>query len=144
MATRVSRIGPRPPAAVRGVMLAECATPAYFLFPDWCSELTWRRMELRKGAPMHDTGQSGQITSLEDVFGWTPESDDTREMYLILYPKELEDEIIQTLEAVHVPGYTELPKMVGRGRHIRHFDNAIWPGATGAVIVIVRPDEAEH
>ena len=45
-----------------------------------------------------------------------------QEFYLILYPKELEDEIIQTLEAVHVPGYTELPKMVGRGRHIRHFD----------------------
>ena len=57
----------------------------------------------------------------------------TRQMYFILYPKELEDEVIQALESAGVPGYTEMPKMVGRGRHIRHFDNPVWPGATGAV-----------
>ena len=64
------------------------------------------------------------------------------EMYLILYPKELEDEIIQTLESTGVPGYTEMPKMLGRGRHVRHFDNQIWPGATGCVFTVVTPDEA--
>jgi len=48
-----------------------------------------------------------------------------QEFYLILYPKELEDEVIQTLEATGVPGYTEMPKMVGRGRHIRHFDEKL-------------------
>src|SRR6266852_9756730 len=64
------------------------------------------------------------------------------EIYLILYPKELEDEIIDTLEATGVPGYTEMPKMVGRGRHIRHFDNPVWPGATGAVFTVVLPEEA--
>ena len=56
-----------------------------------------------------------------------------REFYLILYPKELEDEVIQSLESTGVPGYTEMPKMIGRGRHTKHFDNAVWPGATGAV-----------
>jgi hypothetical protein len=91
---------------------------------------------------MHDTHPAEQLGSLDEIFGWSSERDDTRELYLILYPKELEDEIIQTLEAVHVPGYTELPKMVGRGRHVRHFDNAVWPGATGAVISIMSPDEA--
>jgi hypothetical protein len=91
---------------------------------------------------MHDTHATERLGSLEDVFGFAPERDDTRELYLILYPKELEDEIIQTLEAVHVPGYTELPKMVGRGRHVRHFDNSVWPGATGAVISIMSPEEA--
>ena len=60
-----------------------------------------------------------------------------RELYLILYPKELEDEIIQALESTGVPGYTELPKMIGRGRHIRHFDNPVWPGATGCVFTVV-------
>jgi hypothetical protein len=65
-----------------------------------------------------------------------------REMYLILYPKELEDEIIETLEATGVPGYTEMPKMVGRGRHVRHFDNPVWPGATGAVFTVIFPEEA--
>jgi len=65
-----------------------------------------------------------------------------QEFYLILYPKELEDEVIQVLEATGVPGYTEMPKMVGRGRHVRHFDNPVWPGATGAVFTIVQPEEA--
>jgi hypothetical protein len=65
-----------------------------------------------------------------------------QEFYLILYPKELEDEVIETLEATGVPGYTEMPKMVGRGRHVRHFDNPVWPGATGAVFTVILPEEA--
>jgi hypothetical protein len=65
-----------------------------------------------------------------------------QEFYLILYPKELEDEVIQVLESTGVPGYTEMPKMVGRGRHVRHFDNAVWPGATGAVFTVILPEEA--
>ena len=48
--------------------------------------------------------------------------------------------MIQTLESTGVPGYTEMPKMIGRGRHIRHFDNAVWPGATGCVFTVVTPD----
>ncbi|HET6319917.1 MAG TPA: hypothetical protein VFG86_25950, partial [Chloroflexota bacterium] len=67
-----------------------------------------------------------------------------RQLYLILYPKELEDEVIQTLEQVGVPGYTEMPKMVGRGQRIRHFDNPVWPGATGAVFTVTCVDDAER
>jgi len=67
-----------------------------------------------------------------------------QEMYLILYPKELEDEILQALESTGVPGYTEMPKMVGRGRHIKHFDNAVWPGATGCIFTVLSPDDAEN
>ena len=66
-----------------------------------------------------------------------------REMYLILYPKELEDEILQALESTGVPGYTEMPKMVGRGRHIKHFDNAVWPGATGCIFSVLDHEEAQ-
>jgi len=70
---------------------------------------------------------------------------ETLELYLILYPKELEDEIIQTLESTGVPGYTEMPKMIGRGRHTRHFDNPVWPGATGCIFTVLSPSEArEH
>ena len=65
-----------------------------------------------------------------------------RAMYLILYPKELEDEILQTLESVGVPGYTEMPKMVGRGQRVRHFDNPVWPGATGAIFTVLSPVDA--
>ena len=67
----------------------------------------------------------------------------TREMYLILYPKELEDEVIEALESTGVPGYTEMPKMVGRGRHTRHFDNPVWPGATGCIFSVLTPAEAQ-
>src|SRR4051794_22630949 len=67
----------------------------------------------------------------------------TREMYFILYPKELEDEILQTLEGAGVPGYTEMPKMVGRGRHMKHFDNPVWPGATGALFTVLTRAEAQ-
>jgi hypothetical protein len=67
---------------------------------------------------------------------------ETLEMYLILYPKELEDEIVDTLESTGVPGYTEMPKMVGRGRHVRHFDNPVWPGATGCIFTVVQPQIA--
>jgi hypothetical protein len=66
----------------------------------------------------------------------------TLQLYLILYPKELEDEVIQTLEAAGVPGYTELPKMVGRGRQHKHFDNPVWPGATGALFTVISPEQA--
>ena len=69
---------------------------------------------------------------------------EVRQLYLILYPKELEDEIIQTLESTGVPGYTEMPKMIGRGRHTRHFDNAVWPGATGCVFTVLPPTEAQE
>jgi hypothetical protein len=64
------------------------------------------------------------------------------ELYLILYPKEREETIIQTLEAIGVPGYTEFPKLIGRGRRVRHFDNPIWPGATGAVFTVISSEQA--
>lgn len=62
-------------------------------------------------------------------------------LYLDLYPKELGEEIIGTLEAAGVPGYTEFPKLIGRGRRIRHFDNPIWPGATGAVFTVLTAEQ---
>jgi hypothetical protein len=67
---------------------------------------------------------------------------EAREMYLILYPKELEDEVVEALESTGVPGYTEMPKMVGRGRHVRHFDNPVWPGATGCIFSVLTQAEA--
>jgi hypothetical protein len=64
------------------------------------------------------------------------------ELCLILYPKELEDEILELLEVEQVPGYTAMPKMVGCGRRIRHFDNPVWPGASGAVFSVVTHNQA--
>jgi hypothetical protein len=83
-----------------------------------------------------------QLDNQPAAIGARDRENSARLFYLILYPKELEDEVIQSLESTGVPGYTEMPKMVGRGRHIRHFDNAVWPGATGAVFTVVTPEEA--
>jgi hypothetical protein len=65
-----------------------------------------------------------------------------RQLHLILYPKDVEDEVVETLEACRVPGYTEFPKLIGRGPHTRHFDTSIWPGAVGAVFTVIRPEQA--
>ena len=66
----------------------------------------------------------------------------TMELYLILYPKEREETILQTLEEIGVPGYTEFPKCIGRGRRIRHFDTPTWPGATGAIFTVISREQA--
>ncbi|MBV9356851.1 MAG: hypothetical protein JO023_15160 [Chloroflexi bacterium] len=78
---------------------------------------------------------------LELLFGETPELG-ARELFLVLYPKEMEDEIVTTLEELGVPGYTQFPKMVGRGRTTKHFDNSIWPGSTGAIFTVITPELA--
>src|SRR3981081_862802 len=83
-----------------------------------------------------------QLENQSTAVGVQDREQPVREFYLILYPKELEDEVIESLESTGVPGYTEMPKMIGRGRHVRHFDNAVWPGATGAVFTVVTPEEA--
>jgi hypothetical protein len=67
-----------------------------------------------------------------------------RDMYLVLYPKSLEDEVVKVLEAVGVPGYTEFPKLHGRGRTLRHFENQVWPGSTGAIVTVVDPAQSER
>ena len=66
-----------------------------------------------------------------------------RQLYLILYPKEVEEEVLATLESAGVPGYTEFPRLLGRGRIRRHFDNPIWPGAVGAVFTVVSANQAD-
>jgi hypothetical protein len=63
-------------------------------------------------------------------------------MYVILYPDSNEEEVVQILDSVGVPGYTETRKVVGRGRRGRHFDNSIWPGADGMIFVVVGPTHA--
>src|SRR5579859_6479842 len=84
-----------------------------------------------------------QIDKQPRAIGVRAREDSAREFYLILYPKELEDEVIEALESTGVPGYTEMPKMIGRGRHTRHFDNPVWPGATGCIFSVLTPTEAQ-
>ena len=67
-----------------------------------------------------------------------------RQMYLVFYPTALEDQVVEVLESAGVPGYTEFPKLLGRGRRLRHFDTAAWPGTTGAILTVVDAEQAER
>jgi hypothetical protein len=70
----------------------------------------------------------------------TPES---RDLYLILFPGGLEESIIQILDEIGVPGYSEGPNLLGRGTRGRHFDNQIWPGTTGEIFTAISADQGE-
>ncbi len=65
----------------------------------------------------------------------------TRTFYLILFPRELEDEVVQALEQLGLPGYTEFAKLTGRGPRGRHFDNPVWPGSEGSIFTVVGPED---
>ena len=58
-------------------------------------------------------------------------------MFLIVYPDSFKDDVVELLDAVGVPGYTEMEKVIGRGQRGRHFDDAIWPGADGMIYAVV-------
>jgi hypothetical protein len=66
-----------------------------------------------------------------------------RDLYLIMFPGGFEERVIQVLEAVGVPGYSEGPNLVGRGPRGRHFDNAVWPGSVGEIFSAVEPAQGE-
>ena len=61
-------------------------------------------------------------------------------MYMIVYPDTLKEEVIELLDRVGVPGFTETQKVIGRGSRGRHFDTPIWPGADGMIYVLVGPE----
>lgn len=72
------------------------------------------------------------------------ETDDAaRVLYLIMYPGGFDERVIKLLEALGVPGYSEGPKLHGRGPRGRHFDNAVWPGQTGEIFTAIPPSQAE-
>jgi hypothetical protein len=74
-----------------------------------------------------------------------PPTDDaaTQTMYVIVYPDSCKEEVVEILDSLGVPGYTETQKVVGRGQRGRHFDNAIWPGADGMIYVVVDPTQGQ-
>jgi hypothetical protein len=70
-------------------------------------------------------------------------SAEPRDLYLILFPSTLQDRVITILEAVGVPGYSETADVIGRGPRGRHFNNPIWPGATGEIFTAVGSEQGQ-
>lgn len=66
-----------------------------------------------------------------------------RELYLILFPTGFEERIEGILDEIGVPGYSEGPNLVGRGSRGPHFDNQVWPGATGEIFTAIEASQAE-
>ena|SRR5579864_5204549 len=66
----------------------------------------------------------------------------TGTMFLILFSESLHDDVIELLDTLGVPGFTETQKVTGRGQRGRHFDNPIWPGADGMLYVAVSPEQS--
>src|SRR4051812_18953921 len=97
-------------------------------------QLFSRRQKDRLGSEVSDVGpvqREATATLVKQVETTEREapppeaSDVPMDLYVLLYPSELEPEVVETLEAAGVPGYTEFPKLIGRGRQHRHFDNHI-------------------
>ncbi len=72
---------------------------------------------------------------------WT-DTPSTGTMFLIVFSESLRDEVIDLLDRVGVPGFTETQKVTGRGQRGRHFDNPIWPGADGMIYVVTSPEQS--
>ena len=66
-----------------------------------------------------------------------------RELYLILFPNGFEEQVEAILDEIGAPGYSEGPNLVGRGSRGRHFDNQVWPGATGEIFTAIETGQAE-
>jgi hypothetical protein len=79
------------------------------------------------------------VQTFERFETFQPHDTASQTMYVILYPDTCEDEVVQLLDSVGVPGFTETRKVTGRGQRGRHFDNSIWPGADGMIYVVVGP-----
>lgn len=73
----------------------------------------------------------------------TQATSQARELYLILFPNGFEEQIEGILDEIGAPGYSEGPSLVGRGSRGRHFDNQVWPGATGEIFTAIETGQAE-
>jgi hypothetical protein len=64
-------------------------------------------------------------------------------MFLILFPEYLKEEVVDILNAIGVPGFTETEKVVGRGPRGQHFGTQIWPGVDGMIYTVVGAEQAQ-
>lgn len=64
-------------------------------------------------------------------------------MFMILYSDYLKDNVVQVLDSIGVPGFTETEKVLGRGPRGQHFGSHIWPGADGMIYTVVGAEQAQ-
>jgi hypothetical protein len=61
-----------------------------------------------------------------------------------VFPQGVEEAVIEILDRIGVPGFTQSEKVTGRGQRGRHFDNPIWPGADGSIFTVTSQKQASE
>jgi hypothetical protein len=63
------------------------------------------------------------------------------DLFLLVFPQTLEDDLIGLLDHLRVSGFTQSQKVTGRGPRGRHYDTAVWPGADSTIFTVVGPEQ---
>ena len=66
-------------------------------------------------------------------------------MFMLIYDVDFDEEVMQTLDACCVTGYTKWDKVMGKGaRSDPKLDNAVWPGFNCAVMLEATGDTEDE
>jgi len=65
-------------------------------------------------------------------------------LVLVIFHELYRERILQLLEGVQVPGYTEFRELAGSGQTGRRYDTSLWPGRNAAVMTVVKASEADR
>jgi hypothetical protein len=63
-----------------------------------------------------------------------------KKMVVIVMEEGLRDRVEEALEAAHVMGFSEIPEVLGEGRHGKRFASRVHPGANSVVFAVVEEE----
>ena len=63
-------------------------------------------------------------------------------MFLIIYSREADEDIVNTFKNAGIPGYTKMEEVRGEGKETEpKLGTHIWPGMNNVLFVVVENDE---
>ena len=65
-------------------------------------------------------------------------------MLVIIFPRDLEEPVLEALRRAEVPGYTEATGWHGIGDSGPVLGSSVWPGENGVILTAVTPEQTEH
>ncbi len=65
-------------------------------------------------------------------------------MLVLIFRESLEQDVLQLLEELDVKGFTEAPKLQGRGETGKTFQTFGWPGYNAMILAAMEEEQAEH
>lgn len=64
----------------------------------------------------------------------------SKKMVMIIMEEGLRDRVEEALEHAHVMGFSEIPEVLGEGRHGKRFGSRLHPGSNSVVFAVVEED----